>query len=302
MFRTQSPTDKSQKTRWFLPLLSTSLIVVVLVCAALISINTSTGAHAASATPNATNAAVAYADSHWNCATAACTSRVASGSGQPSFQCAEFVARSLAAEGKVPGLTSSSSQSAYGSYHARNGKTYDLLWVGVDASGYNDEGIPGLYQYLTQNGVGTNIGNTPSRAVPGDVTFHFEGQGHTGLLVQTGSNPLADFHNNARYHVPYTEGYSTIIVHIGGSVSPVCPATIQNGSSGSLVVTLQSELDARYASKVFPNSPYNFHPPLAKDGAFGPNTANAVKDFQTKKGLSVDGVVGPQTWHALGNC
>jgi murein L,D-transpeptidase YcbB/YkuD len=84
--------------------------------------------------------------------------------------------------------------------------------------------------------------------------------------------------------------------------SSSCPATIQNGSSGSLVVSLQSELDARYSSKVFPNSPYNFHPPLAKDGAFGPNTENAVKDFQTKKGLSVDGVVGPHTWHALGNC
>jgi peptidoglycan hydrolase-like protein with peptidoglycan-binding domain len=55
-------------------------------------------------------------------------------------------------------------------------------------------------------------------------------------------------------------------------------------------------------SKVFPNSPYNFHPPLAKDGAFGPNTEYAVKDFQTKKGLSVDGIVGPQSWHALGNC
>src|SRR5579884_3726643 len=50
----------------------------------------------------AVNAAVAYADSHWNCATAACTSRVSAGSPQPSFQCAEFVARALAAEGLVP--------------------------------------------------------------------------------------------------------------------------------------------------------------------------------------------------------
>ena len=81
-----------------------------------------------------------------------------------------------------------------------------------------------------------------------------------------------------------------------------CPGTIQNGSSGSLVVTLQSELDSLYSSKAFPNSPYNFQPPLAKDGQFGPLTANAVKDFQKKKGLGVDGVVGPQTWHALGHC
>jgi Putative peptidoglycan binding domain/Putative amidase domain len=305
MLQTQLPADRPKRIRKLLPLLSGFLVVAVLAGALLISINARGGAHAASAAASATNAAVTYADSHWNCATAACTSRVSAGSAQPNFQCAEFVARSLAAEGKVPGLTSNSPQSAYGSYRARNGQTYDLLWVGVDASGYNDEGIPGLYQYLTQNRVGTNIGNNPSRAAPGDVTFHFEGQGHTGLLVQTGSNPLADFHNNARYHVYYTEGYSTIIVHIGGKLPPpppTCPATIQNGSTGSLVVSLQSELDSRYSKKDFPNSPYNFHPLLAKDGQFGNLTENAVKDFQKKKGLSVDGIVGPHTWHALGNC
>jgi hypothetical protein len=214
MLQTQLPTNKPKRIRRSLPLLSGFLVVAVLAGAILISVNAGGGAHAASAAPSATNAAVAYADSHWNCATAACTSRVPAGATQNSFQCAEFVARSLAAEGKVPGLTSNSPQSAYGSYRARNGLTYDLLWVGVNASGYNDGGIRGLYQYLTQNGVGTNIGNAPSRAAPGDVTFHFEGQGHTGLLVQTGSNPLADFHNNARYHVYYTEGYRTIIVHI----------------------------------------------------------------------------------------
>ncbi len=300
MLQTQLPADKPKRIRKLLPLLSAFLVVAVLAGALLLSTNIEGKAHAASAV--AANSAVTYADSHWNCATAACTSRVAAGSGQPSFQCAEFVARSLAAEGKVPGLSSNSSQSAYGSYHAKNGKVYDLLWVGVDVNGYDDEGIPGLYQYLTQNGVGTNVGNSPSKAVPGDVTFHFEGQGHTGLLVQTGSNPLADFHNNARYHVYYTEGYSTIIVHIGGSSSPTCPATIQNGNTGSLVVTLQTKLDTLYSQKVFPNSPYNFHPPLAKDGQFGSLTESAVKDFQKKKGLSVDGVVGPITWHALGNC
>ncbi|HZO73675.1 MAG TPA: peptidoglycan-binding domain-containing protein [Ktedonobacteraceae bacterium] len=301
MFQTQSTSDKPKKMRWFLPLLSGLLVVAVLVGALLISFAARGGAHAASAT----NAAVSFADSHWNCGNAACTFRVAAGSPQPDYQCAEFVARSLAAVGKVPGLTPNSSQSAYGSYRARNGRTYDLLWVGVDASGINDEGRPGLYQYLTENGVGVNIGNAPSRATPGDVTFHFEGQGHTGLLVQAGSNAVADFHNNARFHNFYTEGYPTIIVHIGGKLPPpppVCPATIQNGSTGSLVASLQNELDSLYSKKAFPNSPFNFHPLLAKDGQFGTLTANAVKDFQKKKGLTVDGIVGPMTWHALGNC
>lgn len=36
------------------------------------------------------------------------------------------------------------------------------------------------------------------------------------------------------------------------------------------------------------------------DGRFGPDTEIAVKRFQDKKKLDVDGLVGPQTWGALG--
>lgn len=36
------------------------------------------------------------------------------------------------------------------------------------------------------------------------------------------------------------------------------------------------------------------------DGYFGADTSQAVKDFQAKNGLAVDGIVGPQTWAALG--
>lgn len=36
------------------------------------------------------------------------------------------------------------------------------------------------------------------------------------------------------------------------------------------------------------------------DGSFGPDTEIAVKRFQDKRGLDVDGLVGPKTWGALG--
>lgn len=41
---------------------------------------------------------------------------------------------------------------------------------------------------------------------------------------------------------------------------------------------------------------------LAVDGRFGVLTQQAVFDFQDYYGLYPDGIVGPQTWHALGHC
>jgi len=35
------------------------------------------------------------------------------------------------------------------------------------------------------------------------------------------------------------------------------------------------------------------------DGAFGPNTARSVRNYQTANGLTVDGIVGPETWGSL---
>ncbi|MUG93577.1 peptidoglycan-binding protein [Scytonema sp. UIC 10036] len=43
---------------------------------------------------------------------------------------------------------------------------------------------------------------------------------------------------------------------------------------------------------------YNYD--LVFDAIFGSKTENAVKDFQTKHKLTQDGVVGVNTWRALG--
>ena len=38
---------------------------------------------------------------------------------------------------------------------------------------------------------------------------------------------------------------------------------------------------------------------LTVDGDFGPQSRNAVMNFQTLQGLSADGIIGPQTWAEL---
>jgi peptidoglycan hydrolase-like protein with peptidoglycan-binding domain len=58
--------------------------------------------------------------------------------------------------------------------------------------------------------------------------------------------------------------------------------TLQSGSSGSAVKALQSALG------------------LKPTGRFTPAVTRAVKAFQRKNGLTVDGIVGPQTAAALG--
>jgi peptidoglycan hydrolase-like protein with peptidoglycan-binding domain len=80
-----------------------------------------------------------------------------------------------------------------------------------------------------------------------------------------------------------------------------CP-TLSQGSSGATVRTLQRRLNALYQGYWFLNYPDDFHPLLRVDGIFGPLTRNAVIDFQYAWGLPVDGIVGPQTWGALGRC
>jgi hypothetical protein len=60
------------------------------------------------------------------------------------------------------------------------------------------------------------------------------------------------------------------------------PTTLGSGSSGAAVSALQAKLG------------------VAQSGRFTASTARAVRSFQRRNGLTVDGIVGPQTAGALG--
>lgn len=63
--------------------------------------------------------------------------------------------------------------------------------------------------------------------------------------------------------------------------------TLRLGDNGSEVRKLQTALNRAGAT-------------LTVDGAYGPKTVQAVRNFQEDYGLTVDGICGPATWGGLG--
>lgn len=76
---------------------------------------------------------------------------------------------------------------------------------------------------------------------------------------------------------------------------PSCPPIVEYGSKNSWVKTLQQDLNKRGMTDAAGKA-------LVVDGDFGANTEYAVKKWQKHAKITVDGAVGPQTWHSLGHC
>lgn len=66
--------------------------------------------------------------------------------------------------------------------------------------------------------------------------------------------------------------------------------TLRRGSTGADVTYLQALLNRMFAS----------YSKLVVDGDFGPATESVVRQVQSRSGLAVDGIVGPDTWRAAG--
>ena len=75
---------------------------------------------------------------------------------------------------------------------------------------------------------------------------------------------------------------------VGSETWPALIVTVRNGSTGEAVRGVQSQLRSRGYT-------------VTVDGNFGSQTETAVRSFQSSKGLTVDGVVGSNTWKYLVN-
>ena len=198
--------------------------------------------------PGSAGAAVQYADSHWNWPFYnRSTPAVPEGVFQADFACAEFVARALSAAGLIPGLNpnspqwpSSAGEQTFAQYRAPNGKTYYLWNTGKDD-------VKGLYDYLIESGLGTDIGDHPTLASPGDVVFYYGGgtlsardRTHTAIMVQTGTTSAdarVDAHNTAEYHTYYAMEHPLTIVHLRYS-DPLTPTPTSGQNANGLLAHL----------------------------------------------------------------
>lgn len=75
---------------------------------------------------------------------------------------------------------------------------------------------------------------------------------------------------------------------VGGNTWEKLIVTVRQGDSNNAVRAVQDQLRSGYG-----------YSGVTVDGAFGAATNSAVRDFQAKRGLGVDGVVGLNTWNAL---
>ncbi len=80
-------------------------------------------------------------------------------------------------------------------------------------------------------------------------------------------------------------------INLGIGIVPPA-AVLRQGSRGQDVITLQYLLDV--ISEYYPDIPA-----VTQDGIFGAGTKQAVTAFQSRMGLTPDGIVGPATWNAL---
>jgi hypothetical protein len=148
------------------------------------------------------------------------------------------------------------------------------------------------YAHITQGGVsgqvsaGQNIGKSGNGNGAVDAHLHWEirtdGGGFSGQDGRVGTiDPAPEYSSACLGANP------TSTPPVGGNPAPDCHSQVlRRGASGECVSHLQNHLN-------------EFGYGLYVDGDFGQNTQNAVNNFQSNRGLTVDGVVGPDTWAAL---
>ena len=169
-------------------------------------------------------------------------------------------------------------------------------------------------QFFKDHGAFTN---SPE---PGDIVFFYSGGdiNHQGIVMRVSGGTVSTIEGNSSDAVSsrnYRSGDSSIagygrpkwslaesasvyasITKPQANVKPqseqyvtIKVPVLKLGAKGNAVASLQGML---IANKILVGSP-------GADGDFGPLTASALKTFQSRNGLTADGICGQKTWEAL---
>lgn len=175
----------------------------------------------------------------------------------------------------------------------RGGTTYMPIWYvmhGLDLAGYTSKWTGSVWDFTTPASVKVNKANIQ----PGMGTMSIN---LDGTLVQkvTGVQAVDPNSKKDTTYMPIWYVMKTLKsagvtstwdgtnwkLSVAGQAMPISHPTLQMGAQGAAVKQLQQLLK------------------ITADGIFGPQTAQAVRNFQAQHHLAVDGVVGPETWAAL---
>lgn len=156
-------------------------------------------------------------------------------------------------------------------------------------------GVRTLHQHMSKRAVGVGARVTVGQTI-GTM-------GRTGLV--TGVHLHTEVTINGTIVNPsawYAQhGVRIATTDVGALTAPAATSsghTLQVGSSGTMVTALQNGF-----RRVFPAYRYKIalhnRRLIKADGKFGPETDAWVREFQARTGITIDGIVGPQTVREL---
>ncbi|GHU55560.1 hypothetical protein AGMMS49975_17520 [Clostridia bacterium] len=160
---------------------------------------------------------------------------------------------------------------------------------GTIENGASGDGVRQLQQYL--NAISVYYPTIPKVTVDG---IYGNATESAVKKYQQLSGLTADGIAGAATWNSVVSSYNNLSSRSGGdtSLGTTYFGAIENGSDGDNVRQLQQYLNA--ISAYYPSIPK-----VSVDGIFGIGTENAVKRYQQLFGLSVDGVVGNNTWSSI---